>query len=220
MIVQLDKLSARAALDSLAECHDWVWRETEKGVIVVERPHIPVPSSLLDVSGASARAIPLDMRRFIGIGPQGSLRADYVSQHRDTPRNAIDALPSSIMLVQRLAPHKAKIQESFIASITPRFCTGKKVPYNDWAPEQKQDLLDMFVLDAFCDICSSTKGAPLLICGQLSPERLDANRMVVYSNGGDDLIVATGRHSGVLAFGETIGLSKGDTDPLAGIRHR
>ena len=29
MIVQLDNLSARTALDSLAECHDWVWRETE-----------------------------------------------------------------------------------------------------------------------------------------------------------------------------------------------
>jgi len=76
----------------------------------------------------------------------------------------------------------------------------------------------MFVMDALYDVSTAAFGAPLLICGPLPPERLDASKMLLYLQG-SMLTVGTAVNNGVFAFGEEIVSAKQLPDPLAGLQH-
>lgn len=186
MIVQMENLTARQALETLAECHDWVWREKEKGTFIVERPALKMPASLLEVSSAFARVVPLDVRRYIGKDvSESELHAIHSLRHPELQPKIIAMGRRESIMQERLIFAKDKAQKAFQASVTPEMTSGKKILFTELTPEQKQNLLTKFVFDALYDVCTlGSSYAPSLIYGNLNPDRLDENKMLLHWDGG------------------------------------
>ena len=68
ILAQMRDISARDTLESLAELHDWTWRTTENGHIVIARRTLRIRQTASAIPAMMQAAIPADLRRFTGAG--------------------------------------------------------------------------------------------------------------------------------------------------------
>lgn len=217
LVVELNNMSAQAALDTLAEGNDWIWYEEKQGQIFVSRPKFNKTQKLLDVAPAFRAIVPKDLRRFVGVDVsdaeirsafrQSQPNSDYVLRSPEI----INHLPPRLRLLPEMIEAPVKQQENVMVTwVTKEVRTGKKIPYSTLTPEQQHSLLVRFVFTAMHDVFVPS-GASNLIIG-LDPAGMDENQMrVIYQNGG--IFVGT-LQQGHFSFGEGIMSGKQLPDPL------
>jgi hypothetical protein len=67
LIVQLDNVSAGAALAALAELNDWTWYETQPNHILLTRRKLRLPPEPDNITPLMQATMPADLREYIGI---------------------------------------------------------------------------------------------------------------------------------------------------------
>ena len=68
LILQLAGVSITTALDTLAELYDWRWIMPSPGHVLLTRKRVQLPPNVAAVAPAIQAALPVDIRRFFGIG--------------------------------------------------------------------------------------------------------------------------------------------------------
>jgi hypothetical protein len=83
LIVQMEGLTAREALDALAELHDWTWSRVEPGRYLLKRKVARRPGRLEDIPIAMQTGLPRDLRTWLHLP---ALPKDDPSEITSIPR--------------------------------------------------------------------------------------------------------------------------------------
>jgi hypothetical protein len=137
LIVAMEGLTSREALDSLAELNDWTWYRTESGHYLLARPTFRRPSSLRDVPRAMQAALPRDFRVFLGG------MADWRKMTPDERAMAALSKPHLRALNQT--------KEAFVEELAPSLLQQDVKPYSTLSGRQQESLLFSVVFDRFGD---------------------------------------------------------------------
>jgi hypothetical protein len=142
VVAQMKDVSARDALDSLAELHEWTWRTTDNGHVVVGRKLLParIRQSAPAVPAFIQAAIPADIRRFIGAGTTLNVLDKPAVYQDDTQARSdrnVRVMPKTQQAIARL-----------IASLDAKALTHAPLKWEQMTSEQQQGLVSMSVLKA------------------------------------------------------------------------
>ncbi len=133
LIVNLSGLSARQALDAVAEMNDWDWRATGPGSYLVSRPTLRTPSSTNEIPRAMQAALPKDFRTFLHLP---DLRSKTIFQFAGSGTGAH-------------AEAVDRDRAALLDSLKPRMASVQEVPYSELTGPQKERLLFVLMLQGY-----------------------------------------------------------------------
>jgi hypothetical protein len=148
LIVQMEGLSARAALDSLAELYEWEWREWKPDHILLMRRDTPLPREVAQIPPAVQSALSREFRRFLGIGmtleeyatftdPQLQKEVDFARRRSLFPEREVSfyVLPRKMQTVVRQSGLW------LFERLRPRLLSGNRLRFTDLASEEQERLV-------------------------------------------------------------------------------
>jgi hypothetical protein len=163
LVVEIAGTSARQALDAITSLHGWTWKQIEPGHILIERKRPKAGSGGSAVPLMVQSAIPLDWRRFLGIGKDSfqevaqntkldeiiqNMKLDAVGQN--TKQDAKTARQSARRQWRpNLLRKLSRASERLLKTLDPEAIHTVKLPYSKLSPEQQQSLITLFTLKAF-----------------------------------------------------------------------
>ena len=183
LVVQLDGVSASAALNALAELNDWAWRDKGGGQILITRRLPVLRQEPETVPIRSRAALPKDIRAFCRIG------AAYDPPPADPRADSPDA---SVPIIYRPKTLTDSLREKIVNGLKPDILSGSEILWTRLTPAQQQDMTAILLFDTLHLTISSLRGEPL-------PFVADPTRAFVEMQGNTLLIMsrpAPGRRAG------------------------
>jgi hypothetical protein len=177
LIVQLDGVSAAAALDTLAELNDWTWRRVDDAHVVLTRPTIPAPQKNADIATALQQALPKDFRRFLDVVKPSEPNARTEQSNR-IPEIQEGANQSFRM--QQMRDLFNNQQRDLYQSFMPNIFEGRKVLYSQLTSAQKQDILIAYLMYHLKEMYFVR---PYVFNGKLYPFESDPDKMEIRLDG-------------------------------------
>jgi len=79
MVVQLNTMSARSALDAICELNDWMWKETPEKHVLISRKASKLPASPAYIFRRIHVILPRDVRDYLGVEPRSEDPGQYIN---------------------------------------------------------------------------------------------------------------------------------------------
>ncbi len=143
VVIQLDGVTARTALDALAELHDWTWRDMDANRVLIMRRRVRLPAEAAALPRRIQSIIPKDIRTFLEISlPSDDLRR-YVS-----PIPTFDRIDAKDRVSQRTFALVGEARNLLAASLKPENLDGEPIRWKALSASQKERLLTSVVFAA------------------------------------------------------------------------
>lgn len=188
MVVQIDGLSGRAALDAITTLNDLRWSVAGPGHLIVSRPTPHSPAKITEVPDLLAQALPKDVRSFLLIGmPQNmgwefAKRGDFQRRTDSTYRDLLHSRSGNVVLQQTT---------QFLAGLPNNLPVGTKIPYGKLTPAQQTALVSLLF---FKEIGRLPQG---IMYNQLAPYQKDVQQASLHFHAVDNILeIGTVTHEG------------------------
>ena len=144
-------ISAKEALDALIELNEWEYYETSAHQIRIRRLSHHEPKNLSEIPKALLSSMPIDVKRFIGIG----ISSEEISFPTDSPHQGSEARTFKRFPIRavslnneyRLTGMLQKSEERIVKLLeTSSFSLGKYL-YNDWSADLKEEVYARLFLE-------------------------------------------------------------------------
>jgi hypothetical protein len=194
IVVQMDRISAREVLDTFSELYGWRWTEIDNEGVLLMRPRPKSPQTVAEISEAAQAALPVDIRRFLGIGvPESALPAPIDTQTKETIEFRKNSpLPSAKDEIVKMLtnPRIKMIAENKVKSLYNSLALGdeasKPIYYTQLTQPQRDTLLTALTLDALMKFNGT---GFRLLHGTISPDLLDTSAEEIFLHNGNGLFV-------------------------------
>lgn len=181
--------SAGEILDSLAELNDWVWIENKDRHIFLSRPRYITPKNLTEVPKAMQRCLPLDIRRYMGVGagPDDLLIKESSSFHG----NIAMTLKQSPELIisqsnaNRLAIASQQVEDAILKVFSQKHFRIGELYYQSWDKDLRELVFKRLTLKALQD--EATPANAGIYLAALQPFELDPSKALISLGGGMDI---------------------------------
>jgi hypothetical protein len=134
LIVLMEGLTARGALDTLAQLNNWTWRRTGPGHYLLTRLTIRRPQRLADVPFTMQAALPKDFRTYLGL-----------TNWRKMPpgERAFAALQGAY------GPACSQARQELVEALAPVLLHEAEIPYSRLTRRQQENLLFFLFFSGF-----------------------------------------------------------------------
>jgi len=154
IVVHMRAVSARGALEALAELNDWSWNETEEKHIVIARKATHLPASPAYIWRRIHAAMPRDIRDFLGV----IARSDRADDYKNPQEYFLSHSSQKIEEDRQNVFHALKDTETeLFASLPKTVYQGEPLVYAKMSEKQKSNfmvqllfpMLDTFLSGSF-----------------------------------------------------------------------
>lgn len=194
VMLRLNSVSARAALNALAELNDWKWRKSKEGV-VLERNTLRLPVAPGPAFRQLQSAVPKDMRDFLKAPTPSADLTKYSNPLMDNRRSDQFKFADKLIFNLLVEDHGA-----LLASLPPSLLDNQPLKYEQLTVVQKQQLLSQLVFHALKDLNENT-----MFAGDPGPYIWDPRTADLFIKGGAFLVYSSYRD----ALGGTSGMGFG-----------
>jgi hypothetical protein len=216
LVVQMDNVTARQALDILCDLNDWKWYDTEPGRYIVTRPKLRPAQELLGIAANVRRALPHDMRRYLGFEvPQSEMARgsgeDFEAMERERDSSASNypaaerVFRKSLFLSDFKVRFARQKEHLLYEGLRDKLQGEKTIPYAQWTPEQRELILTALTYEALLEMVYQSSGA---FWGHLLPYQRDPARITISLSKEGTLYVGSywndGTSDGYTAFGSPL----------------
>jgi hypothetical protein len=195
LTVQIDHVTAKDALDALAELEDWQWKEDTVGRIRVERRPTPVPKEASYIPRWIQAELPRDLRDYFGLPrPDDDPKKYYWSMVDNQFSPVSESLSKAIHL-------RIDQQRLVIEGHLPALQAGEKVYFSVLTPKEKERLLLALTVRVIY------KTGAKFWRGDLPPYVMDPSTATMELHGNDNLLIGTNMEVGKETIGAGFGAS-------------
>jgi len=180
MVVQLDGITARAALEALSEMNDWTWKETPEKHILIARQASRLPATPAYVFRRIHAAMPRDLREFLGVIPRSETPVTYINPFE------IEADP---LQTQRMKESRDRLwrllqdtQTDLYGSLPQSVILGTPYAFAKMSNRQKNDLMAQILFRVFDELLA--KRSEFMV-GDLLPYAHDPSLAVLSLTGNE-----------------------------------
>ncbi len=138
MVVQMDGISARAALEALSELNDWAWKETKEKHILIARKVSRLPVKPAYIWRRIHTALPRDVRDYLGVEMRAENPDDFKNPLDNTDQQKAQKLEEDRVKLFRLFKDT---QIELYDSLPKTIYTGEPYAYEKMSESQKSNLL-------------------------------------------------------------------------------
>ncbi len=164
LIVRMENIRASAALDAIAELHDWTWREAEPGQILLARRILKVPQQPEYMPRLIQNALPADLRAYLHIPrPTDKLHEAPKAVSNVKAKNVGEWLEQTAVQ-QRLDTIPLQVMRDFRTTVSVDALVKNNLPYAKLTDEQKKLLLSCYIYDGITSLDSIIRGSLPLMC--------------------------------------------------------
>jgi hypothetical protein len=212
--VEIAGMAASDVLSTLAECNDWIWRESDRGRIILSRPSLKAPESLPEIAVALHRALPKDMRRYLNID-QVMANPDFVNADRrvfDRQNVGSNAKDTPQLRRNVVTEWTTRLYNS----LQPKISDGKAIRFDNLTSQQRQALIRSLILFAL-ELSNRGLGHDLLSM-KLNPFESDFSTVEIGLKGGTMSIgssVVEGNLLHTTSFGAPLNFTFNGRNPFA-----
>jgi hypothetical protein len=186
VIVTANGQNAGELLNALAELNDWVWNEKADHHILLSRPRYVAPTNLGEVPKAMQRCLPVDMRRYLGIGvaPEDLFLPEN-SRFHGKEADLLKQSPEQIISESnknRLSIASQKADDAILQTLSLQHFREGDLSYQEWSKELREQVIQRLVLQALEQEANPVSTG--LTISALQPFQTDLSKAFISVNGG------------------------------------
>ncbi len=140
MLVQLDGLTGRTALNALTSLNDLRWSAVGPNHLFVDRPASGRPENIMEVPSRLAKALPKDIRDCLLVGIPRKKAWDFAKADAFARKSDFE-YPQFVS--SRTGDLYQEQQRLFLASLPAVLPPGTKIPFRSLNPAQQSELLSL-----------------------------------------------------------------------------
>jgi hypothetical protein len=179
LVVQMEGLTGRTALNALTALNDLKWREIGPNHLLVDRPTPKRPEKITEVPGQFVAALPKDVRDFLLIGMPSDKAWEFAEPNAFPKRKDFEF---SQFLDSRASGLYREQNRLLEAALPAKLTMGTKIPFRTMTAAQQSELLTMLFLDAITHMSAS------LLRDNLAPFQKDVMQASLHLHKSDGIL--------------------------------
>ena len=188
MIVQMDGITGRTALNALAALNDLKWSAAGPNHLVVDRSASGRPESITQVPGLIAKAFPKDIRDCLLVGIPQSKGWEFAEVNAFKRKSDFE-YPGFVS--SRTGNLVQEQQKLLLANLSAVLTPGTKIPFKNLPPAQQSELLSILFFREISRLSFS------LMYDNLAPYQEDVMRVSLHLHPSDNILeIGTVMHEG------------------------
>jgi hypothetical protein len=188
VIVQMDGITGRTALNALTALNDLKWSAIGPNHLVVDRPASGRPESITQVPDLIAKALPKDIRDCLLVGIPHNKGWEFAEVDAFKRKSDFE-YPQFVS--SRTGDLVQEQQKLFLASLPAVLTPGTKIPFKTLTPTQQSELLSILFFREISRLSFS------LMHDNLAPYQKDVMQVSLHLHPSDNILeIGTVMHEG------------------------